>query len=63
MKLIIGLALVVMLAGCAGVNLAWRGVVINTTQDVQTGAWFTIKARLRGMCSCRKNNRSESGRR
>lgn len=37
MKLIIGLALVVMLAGCAGVNLAWRGVVINTTQDVQTG--------------------------
>lgn len=36
MKLIIGLALVVMLAGCAGVNLAWRGVVINTTQDVDS---------------------------
>ena len=37
MKLITVLVLVAMLAGCAGVNLAWRGVVINTTQDVQTG--------------------------
>lgn len=36
MKLIMIVGLVAMVAGCNGVNLAWRGVVINTTQDVDS---------------------------
>lgn len=37
MRMIMILALVWMMAGCNGVNIAFRGVVINTTQDVETG--------------------------
>ncbi len=35
MKILLMIALMI-LPGCT-TNLAWRGVVINTTQDVQTG--------------------------
>ena len=36
MRMIMIVGLVAMVAGCNGVNLAWRGVVINTTQDVDS---------------------------